>query len=1211
MSEDFSRTLNDVMSGYQGMSATISHFGGPAATPHGSMMSSQAEMQNTPPPPTPTMTIQPPPPPPPTPAFDPMMGMSQAANQPFQTATAPPMGGVAAGMQQGMAQAQSYNMNPMYAAYMDPSMNMASAGYMTPARAGVFRQAPVADFRQSRPVGVGGQRVPDAMIPFSPGLTRHTPMPQFSRGYDAAMYVGSEQARLLQQGTAGYAEAAAGTLVGAGGAYAGAGLGAGIGGFFGGIGGAKLGAEVGMVAGSFAQYIPGVVEGTEAAFRPAIERRADAIRSQFASRQFMVGASGDLDISGQGLSTSASQQMTRDFDQMADASGGSRTRRDFIDIMQAGGEQGLMDLAQNKDQIVDTVKQLSQVVGTFAEITGDPDFRNNIQKIGQLRRLGIGVGEMQQAVTNMDQYARMAGMDVDQLMQTQGMQGAGIYQGSGLVAGQGLQTGMMTGGQARQMVASGAINERDMALYGGASGMSQRMTEMNAAFLSNTAQPLLPYFATEGEDGRLSINKDRVAAFRRGDISYEDALRESSKMEMSDSARQRIMGFRGRELTAELGESLGPEGTQRAMVQAIMSIQKDNPNLDIMTAAELAAGPDGAAMLSRMGNKKYQEGVLGQMGQELDRRRFDARQGGGALESRGFMSMIGLRGVDPLGGVQESVSDYLANYEESKRLEAVGTTRFQRDAPASASFKANNLGGADISTALGTLGIQGNVSAGGQSAFAEYAQPFTSDFAAYQREVTGTGMFDQTFDIAGKLVGTGGILSPVDSMEVLGELADEGFGAQGIQKRARRMMDINVKTGSQSAKERTDARGSLLERVGEEEYAKIMSRMTRKISDKNKFNVGEYEILSDTEMAASLGPGLSMADVSTDELAALQHDAATNLGSQEDQTGYLSSLNKKTSRARTASIGEEFMRGGGTGALNEALDSIGFGDIEDMGDADKLAMEALTSYADADYLVLAAAETSANSMFGGATGSGAYRKALQKRDGMQAYDKKKAAATKYFASLPLDVREAIMERVPTLINEKSHLSRAQGGMRTENFDPTRTKERLGAVGDIGGATAAVEGRQKISAVLDDMDVSTGDSTKELVTGLRNTTSTQQKELREKGYGSLLDMVTDEDFDAASEEDMLKVNTLLSGMNPGELDVKDDSATSKGVREQEEAIESQRKFFSTLNVAMSGNSQQLQSNTAAVVELTKALQGTSKDELEKGKGNKPQDTDPVR
>ena len=1181
MADDFSRTLNDVMSGYQGMSTTISHFGGPSATPAGSMMSSQAGYQPTPPPPIPTTTITPPPPPPPVPPFDPTTG-AMSAPQPFQTATAPSgsMPNAAVSMQAGMAQAQSYNMNPMYASYMDPSMNMASAGYMTPSRAGVFRQQGVADFRSARPVGIGGQRVPDAMIPFSPGLTRHTPMQQFARGYDASMYVGQEQARLMAQGTAGYAEAAAGNLVAAGGMYAGGAIGAGIGGFIGGPGGAVLGADLGMLGGSFAQYAPGVTRATEAAFRPAIERRADAIRGQFASRQFMMGASKDLDISGQGLSTAASQRLTHDFDEMAQNTG--RTRRDYLDIMQAGGEQGLMDFSQNREQIVDTVKQLSGVVGTFAEITGDPDFRNNIKKIGQLRRLGIGLNEMQQAVTNMDQYARMAGMDVDQLMQTQGMQGAGIYQGAGLAAGQGMQAGMMGGGQARQMVAGGAINARDMALYGGVSGMGQKLTEMNAAFLSSTAQPLLPYLVQEGDNGRLSINKERAEAMRRGEISYEDALREASKMEMSDGARQRIMGFRGRELTAELGEVLGPEGTQRAMVQSIMSITRDNPGIDIMTAAEMAAGPDGAAMLSRMGNQGFQQGMLRQMNQELDRRRFDARAGRGDEDGGTRLSTrLGLRNFDPIGGVQDSVSGYLADYEESKRLEAVGTTRFQRDANAAGVFEAKEATPAEISRALGQAGITGPVNQDGLG-FDAYQRDFrntygglTSDLSDYQRQVTGTSMFDTS-------------MGRVD---------------RDTAERADRMIQVNQRTTEQSAKERTQARTALQDRLGSDKYNEATKKLARKISEKNLFNVGDAELLSDEEIASTLGVSMDeFQKMDPEQIAAFQRDAANQTIDQGKGREYIKSMRTQTQRAGAAQVGEAFMRGGsGEEGVNKILNKLGFSDLGDLGEGDTGAIDALIGSADPEYLVTAALLSSGEDSVLGDSARGnadGMMKQLRKRDG-DAFASKLEQAKDTFKKLPAEVKEALRDVAPSIAKKK-------GSRR--GVDAGAVGDRLKGLEVAGGAASARQTLKGASAAADKAGIGSASTGAELISNIQGATQAERDEFREMGFGDVVDLVTSEGF-KDNEEGAQQLMDVLKKKTAGQIDIKDTSGKSEAVTSQVQAIKAQQDFFNSLNVAMSTNSAEMRRNTDAVMGLTKALTGgTSNDKLNEVKGDQRQPTD---
>jgi hypothetical protein len=519
-----------------------------------------------------------------------------------------------------------------------------------------------------------------------------------------------------------------------------------------------------MLAGQFANELPGVNAATQAVFRPAIQRRADSIQMQYASRQFLIGGGRDLDVSGTGLSGLAAQNMTRGFDTIAAESGGALTRKDAVNMMQAGGEQGLLDWAQNSDQIVKTVKTMSGVLGTFAEITGDPDFMNNIKKMGALSRMGIGLNDMDTAVRNMDQYARMAGMDVDQLMQNEGLQGAQMFKGAGLGAGIGMQNRMFTAGQSRQMVAGGAFSEQALDLYGGTEGVGQTMAELNAAYLSKVSQPLMPFLlGNRDADGNLTIDQKKVNQLTSGAISYEDALRQGSARDLRPGDMSDMLS-QMKELTTQLGKQMGPEGVQRAAVQAAMDLNKSTGGaMGLRGAAMTMYGEAGGAIVGRMQDADYQIGVMAQMDKEMQRREFEAdRAQRESTASTGFLARRGLDFEGPSAyfeRAQAGYSDWMGGMEESRRLAAVGMTRFSRGAGYDGISNVKGLRGGQGSAA----GYRSDTLSGPAGFLANWARPGAalitggaSELGVYAARRSGVvGAIDEGLGMAGNVIDEG------------------------------------------------------------------------------------------------------------------------------------------------------------------------------------------------------------------------------------------------------------------------------------------------------------------------------------------------------------------------------------------------------------------------------------------------------------------------
>lgn len=695
MDDDFSRDLAQVMQGHNQMQQNLNAFT-QATTPIFSGQSSQQQtpqMQALPP----VMTAQPyispvvapatTPPPAPLPFgatpqqyMQPLPPMQAPAMSPMM---APPAGSFAYGQQQAT---QGYINNASTAAYMDPSMAYPGAGQMTQHTMGVFRQAGVSDSRMARS---GSHGVPSALFPVPLGygatsglgfntFERTRPSLMFRRGFDATLDGAGEFSRVMDGRMADYAAMSGSTMVSAAGSVIGTGLGAGIG-SAGGVKGAIAGANIGSLVGAFAGMIPGINKVAASAFAPAIQRRADAIQTQFGSRRFLTGGN-NLDFSGQGLSTSAAQRLTHGFDDIAESSNGRLNRRDVANITQISGEQGLLDFASSGDEIKRTVKGLTGLLATMGEITGDPDFRNNLKKMAQLKRLGFSTGEMGTAMRNMDAYSRMSGMDVDQAMQRGGMQGAAIFQGAGLDAASGLRTGMFTQGAAHLATQAGSFDAQTLALYGGKSGVGQLMTESNAAFAAGPLKDaLLPYMLRKDKGGKLTVDNEAMLRVQSGEITFQEAIQQGASKFSGDRKAIEQLTTRSRELTAKVTRNLGAEGVQAMLLNQGQNMA-DKLNTDL-TGGLMATGlnQDQARVMARMAEKPAFFKNLAKQ-QQAERRRllFAAQRAPEAAEDGGMAGVI-MNDIlgSPLEAAQRRASGWLARKEDDTRMEAVGARRLR------------------------------------------------------------------------------------------------------------------------------------------------------------------------------------------------------------------------------------------------------------------------------------------------------------------------------------------------------------------------------------------------------------------------------------------------------------------------------------------------------------------------------------------------------
>jgi len=401
----------------------------------------------------------------------------------------------------------------------------------------------------------------------------------------------------------GIASTALGTMIGG---FAGAGIGFGVTG--GSAAGALTGADIGASLGG-AVLSPLIARSQtmqqvmSTALRPAIEGMIDTSQMRMGSRSYLTGGP-DVGLAGRGLSHGASAALVRDLGSLAQASHGEFTRRDMMDITSAAGDTGLLEMAQNREQITSTVKKVANLLGTMAQITGDPDFRKNIQLIAALKSGGVELEHMNRVVHNLGNSARGAGTTVERVLQEGGAFGQRAYQGAGMTASSGIVAGAESQAMARQAVSSGAFTEHQLALMGGEEGLRDKLSSITASALAKS-EVFLPALLTKGEDGKWHIDKEKAERLKSGGDPMLKALREGAG-KLTVKQIQDINAHKGEYLT-ELSETLGSQGVLQMSMEHMDQLKAMNPGTITDEGAAAAAfgnAPNAAVVMSGLKNSQ-------------------------------------------------------------------------------------------------------------------------------------------------------------------------------------------------------------------------------------------------------------------------------------------------------------------------------------------------------------------------------------------------------------------------------------------------------------------------------------------------------------------------------------------------------------------------------------------------------------------------------
>ena len=689
---------------------------------------------------------------------------------------------------------QSYPSASMMAGFQGtPQMNFPQAQFMTPPNLGGFRNLPPST------LGAGGfrQRPQSPYMPFAP-------MPEasmFSRPEMMAYQYAQQQSRYGSAQEIAAMNAGASVLTG----MAGAGIGAGIGGFFGGINGARIGGTIGGFA---ANSIPGLHGIVSEAFAPALRDYGYGARLSQASSRYMVGGQG-LDVSGQGMALPGAMRVGRAAGDIADQSRGTFNRRDIVNITQYAGDVGLLDQAHNSDQVIESVRNISKVVATFARIVGDPDIKKSIALMGEMRRMGGSTQDMLSAMRGMDQAARAAGTDIAGLMERGGRPGALAFQNMGLSGFEGMRTGAQSLASAQQAVNNGSVSTLQLGLMGGVSGMAQSRTNSVAGFLGGQGlAQIMPFLVKHGSNG-LELDQNKIKELMTGGGTLSDIISRGSGNIRGPMDIQQLQ-TQMPELRSQFAHAVGPSSMPLMLMSMAKKMQREmGGNITLETALQSQFGMSGtesSAFVKQYTNQKTYTELIKQQQDEDNRLRVEnadkLARAPGALTRLG-RSMSRATGVHAIGEMWNNayagVGDWLAE-DEQRRKDAAFGVHVERFA---------DIGG-DIATPGGFGRAHGAdlTAPGRMGSFQGISDRFQGFLTSHGMNAEQRAVVEHTGGLAGLIGGLGlsALAVPVSRTGLKGEdfsralVADRARLRTQEQKNASVLDQLNNATAPQSAK---------------------------------------------------------------------------------------------------------------------------------------------------------------------------------------------------------------------------------------------------------------------------------------------------------------------------------------------------------------------------------------------------------------------------
>lgn len=276
---------------------------------------------------------------------------------------------------------------------------------------------------------------------------------------------------------------------------------------------AAMGASSASIAASMALTAPfGLLPGLAMGMimpdmaAPFVNRVRDTRAMQNATMSRIVGGPQMNAVTGMGFNAAAAHDIGRGM-RVSAAEDVLFKQGDYQKLMQLGIEAGMFDYASTSAQYKDTLKKLRNSMTTFMEVVGSTDFKDIMHDMKRLQTMGASASQFMGIARAENMFARMAGMNHADMVNTYGQQGALIYAQAGLNNYQGSLQAMSNAASVSMAQRMGILRPSEVARFGGVSGMAQTITQQDASASSRIRELLLSYLVNDSMDG-LDPNAD-------------------------------------------------------------------------------------------------------------------------------------------------------------------------------------------------------------------------------------------------------------------------------------------------------------------------------------------------------------------------------------------------------------------------------------------------------------------------------------------------------------------------------------------------------------------------------------------------------------------------------------------------------------------------------------------------------------------------------
>ena len=376
------------------------------------------------------------------------------------------------------------------------------------------------------------------------------------------------------------------------------------------------------------------------------------------------------DITGQGLSADRAAKVVSSLHSL-NVKDYSLTTKDYANIFNEASQSGLLSQAGNEEGMIRNMKSLSKNLRLFMRLSGDPDYKNAIKSMGDLFKLGIQVSDLQNASLNINNFSKMAGMNMQQSA-VFGQQGAMAFQQVGVSPGVGYQVGTMMRGVTRVATQAGQFTPGVLATLGGEEGVSQQLTGSTAAFAAGPVGDIfLAGFLKRKSGGGFGVDKNAI----NGMLSKGDFMGtlENGRRNLGNTKDFENFFVNKRILREQVMNELGPTGLVATQMATIKTFA-DKTGVSYETAAMGLLGEEAGFTFSRAYNVKTLPQLIEATRKQNAIQQYNARVQDESANGILARLRVGAKELfEPIGKTFDEIAQNRMQRVEERRARDVGT----------------------------------------------------------------------------------------------------------------------------------------------------------------------------------------------------------------------------------------------------------------------------------------------------------------------------------------------------------------------------------------------------------------------------------------------------------------------------------------------------------------------------------------------------------